>query len=103
MAVSITLTLFDDHGHIHISSLTNINDVIMISLNRKHKLIQQYKDEIVTFDHYNSFKRTAYVMALCLSVMFLWLVRLGSSWACWRQANVSPILKVPLSSSVANY
>ena len=28
----------------------------MISLNHKHKLFRQYKNGIVTFDHYNSFK-----------------------------------------------
>ena len=38
-------------------------------------------------------KRTADVMAL----------RLGSFPACWRQANVTPIPKGPLSTSVANY
>ena len=32
-----------------------ISDAI-ISLNRKHKLFRQYKNGIVTFDHYNSFK-----------------------------------------------
>ena len=35
--------------------------------------------------------------------MFRRLVRLGSFPACWRQANVTPIPKGPLSSSVANY
>ena len=48
-------------------------------------------------------KRTADVMASRLSVMFRWLVRLGSFPACWRQANVTPIPKGPPSSSVANY
>ena len=55
-------------------------------------------------------KRTAQVLAvlssfsvLCLSVVFRWLVRLGSFPACWRQANVTPIPKGPPSSSVANY
>ena len=38
-----------------------------------------------------------------LSVVFRWLVRLGSLTACWRQANVTPIPKGPPSSSVANY
>ena len=28
----------------------------MISLNRKHELVRQYKNGTVTFDHYNSFK-----------------------------------------------
>ena len=37
-----------------------------------------------------------------LSVVFRRLVRLGSFMACWGQANVTPILKGPLSSSVAN-
>ena len=45
-------------------------------------------------------KRTADVMATRLSVVF---VRLGSFPVCWRQANVTPILKGPPSSSVANY
>ena len=35
--------------------------------------------------------------------MFWRLDRLGSFPACWRQANVTPIPKGPLSSSVANY
>ena len=48
-------------------------------------------------------ERTADVMAQCLSVVFLRLVHLGSFPACWRQANVTPILKGPPSSSVANY
>ena len=48
-------------------------------------------------------KRTADVMAPRLSVVFRWLVRLGSFPACWRQANVTPIPKGPPSSSVANY
>ena len=47
-------------------------------------------------------KRTADVMAPCLSVVFRWLVRLGSFSACWRQANVTQIPKGPPSSSVAN-
>ena len=33
-----------------------ISDAIMVSLNRKHELFRQYKNGIVTFDHYNSFK-----------------------------------------------
>ena len=48
-------------------------------------------------------KRTADVMAPCLSVVFRWLVYLGSFLPCWRQANVTPIPKGPPSSSVANY
>ena len=48
-------------------------------------------------------KRTADVMAPRLSVVFRWLVRLGSFQACWRQANVTPIPKGPPTSSVANY
>ena len=42
-------------------------------------------------------------MAPRLSVVFRWLVCLGSFLACWRQANVSPIPKGPPPSSVANY
>ena len=38
-----------------------------------------------------------------LSVVFWLLVRLGSFPACWRQANVTQILKGPPSSSVDNY
>ena len=38
-----------------------------------------------------------------LSVVFRWLVRLGSFPACWRQANVTPIPKNSSSASVANY
>ena len=48
-------------------------------------------------------KRTADVMASRLRVVFRRLVRLGSFLACSRQANVTPILKGPPSSSVANY
>ena len=42
-----------------------ISDAIMISLNRKHELFRQYKNGIVTFDHYNSFRiisRLLYVL-----------------------------------------
>ena len=48
-------------------------------------------------------KRTADVMAPCLSVVFRRPVRLGSFPACWRNAKVTPIPKGPQSSSVANY
>ena len=48
-------------------------------------------------------RRTADVMALCLSAVFRRLVRLGSFPACRRQANVTPIPKGPPSSSIANY
>ena len=48
-------------------------------------------------------KRTADVLAPRLSVVFRRLFCLGSFPACWRQANVAPILKGPSSSSVANY
>ena len=48
-------------------------------------------------------KRTADVLAPCLSVVFWRIVRLGSFSACWRQANVTPISKGPPSSSVTNY
>ena len=33
-----------------------ISDALMVSLNHKHKLFRQYKNGIVTFDHYYSFK-----------------------------------------------
>ena len=36
-------------------------------------------------------------------MLFQRLVRLGSFPACWRQANVTPILKAPPFSSVTNY
>ena len=42
-------------------------------------------------------------MAHRLSVVFRRLVHLGSFPACWRQANVTPMPKCPLSSSFANY
>ena len=43
------------------------------------------------------------VLAPRPSVVFRQLVSLGSFPACWRQANVTPVLKGPPSSSVANY
>ena len=45
-------------------------------------------------------KRTVDVMGPHLSVVFRRLVRQGSLPACWRQANVTPIPKGPLSSYV---
>ena len=33
-----------------------ISDDIMVSMNRKHELFRQYKNGIISFDHYNSFK-----------------------------------------------
>ena len=48
-------------------------------------------------------KRTTDVMAPHLSVVFRWLVRLGSFPACRRHANVTLIPKDPLSSSIPNY
>ena len=47
--------------------------------------------------------RIADAMALRLSVVFRRLVRLASFPPCWRQANVTPILKGPPSSCLANY
>ena len=49
------------------------------------------------------FLRELDVMAPCLCVLFLRLVRLVSFPPCWRQANVTSIPKGPPSSSVANY
>ena len=48
-------------------------------------------------------KRTADVMAPRYTVVFRRLVCLGSFPSCWRQANVTPIQKMPPSSCVANY
>ena len=45
-------------------------------------------------------KRTADDMAHCLGLVLRRLVRLGSFPACWRQANVTPILKDLPSSPV---
>ena len=36
----------------------------MVSLNRKHELFRQYKNNSVTFDHYNSFKNN-FTATLC--------------------------------------
>ena len=48
--------MLPNQGKINIFYKTNNNmDNIMVSLNRKHKLFQQYKNGIVSFDHYNSF------------------------------------------------
>ena len=41
-------------------------------------------------------KRTAEVLAPCLTVVFWQLLRLGSFHVCWRVANVTPIPKGPL-------
>ena len=48
-------------------------------------------------------KRTADALASSLSVVFRQLLRLSIFPTCWQQANVTPIPKGPLSSSVANY
>ena len=48
-------------------------------------------------------KRTADVLVKRLSVVFRRFVCMGSFPACWRQANATPILMGPPSSSVANY
>ena len=57
-----------------------------------------------TLGMFNVFlKRTADAMAPRLSVVFLWIVRLGSFPSCWRQVNVTPIPKGLPSFSVANY
>ena len=61
----------------------------------------EFKRLLLDLDHYGGtdplgmfplfLKRTADVLAPRLSVVFLWLLRLGSFPACWRQANVTPI------------
>ena len=51
----------------------------------------------------NFLKRTADVMAPRLSIVFRRLDHLISFLPCWRQANVTLILKGPPCSSVANY
>ena len=48
-------------------------------------------------------KRTAEVLPPHLTVVFRWLLRLGSFPVCWRMANVIPIIKGPPSSSGSNY
>ena len=48
-------------------------------------------------------ERTCDVLAPSLSVVFRRLLRLGSFHACWRQANITPIPKDSLSSSLDNY
>ena len=47
--------------------------------------------------------RTADVMASRLSVVFRWLVHMGSFPSRWRQSNATQIPKGPPPSSVANY
>ena len=49
------------------------------------------------------FRKRTDVLATRLSVVFRQFLRLGSFPTCWRHANVTPILKGPPSSSVANY
>ena len=39
-----------------------ISDAIMISLNRKHELFRQYKNGIVTFDHFKNNFTLLYVL-----------------------------------------
>ena len=48
-------------------------------------------------------KTTTEVLAPRLAVVFRQLLRLSSFPVCWRVANVTPIPKGPLSSSVSNY
>ena len=48
-------------------------------------------------------KRTAAVLAPCLSVVFRQLLHLGSFPVCWRVVNVTPIPMGPPSSSASNY
>ena len=42
---------------------------IMVSMNRKHELFQQYKNGIVSFDHYNSFKTISQLLYVMLEII----------------------------------
>ena len=62
-----------------------ISDAIMISLNGEHELFRQYKNGIVTIDHYNSFKNN-YTTTLRLAKIAIFrensqsaLITLGTS------------------------
>ena len=46
-----------------------ISDAIMVSLNRKHELFRQYKNGIVSFDHYNSFKKNSQLLYVMLEII----------------------------------
>ena len=46
-----------------------ISDAIMVSLNRKHELFRQYKNGIVTFDHYNSLKTISQLLYVMLEII----------------------------------
>ena len=41
----------------------------MVSLNRKHELFRQYKNGIVTFDHYNSLKTILQLLYVMLEII----------------------------------
>ena len=49
-----------------------ISDAIMIYLNRKHELFRQYKNEIVSFDHYNSFKNNFTITLRLAKIAISW-------------------------------
>ena len=73
-----------------------------ILIGRVHKFAHACNSSVEVLHVYTRVKRTADLMALCLSLVFRRLVRLGILIACWRQANVTPIPKDPPSSYFAN-
>ena len=48
-------------------------------------------------------KKTADILALCLNVVFLWLLHLGNFPACWRPADATQIPKGPPPYTVVNH
>ena len=58
-SLSIAIVVLSNKKKYHLQDFAIkrwISDAVMIYLNLKHKLFRQYKNGIVTFDHYNSFK-----------------------------------------------
>ena len=57
-SLSTAIVVLSTKKYIYFARLRKpwISDAIMISLNRKLELFRQYKNGIVTFDHYNSLK-----------------------------------------------